>query len=149
MELSSLIKPTGLACPGTSIAEFFSECVKADVQGLPFQDADGNITGKASIRHVLKESCIPDFMVQHAHLLGNKIQHLLIPDSYVHEVLSLTIDDFILSRMAVATSATPITKALAIMENMDTTYLFIIDDGVYKGIVSIMGIAQVMLQIRR
>ncbi|MEE9397639.1 MAG: CBS domain-containing protein [Methylococcales bacterium] len=149
MELSSLIIPTGLAYPGTTVAELFSECVKADVQGIPFRDANGNIVGKASIRHVLKENCIPDFMVQHAHLLGDKIQHLLIPDNYVCEVLSLPIDDFILSTMAVATSATPITKAIAIMENMDATYLFIIDDGVYKGIVSIMGIAQAMLQIQR
>jgi CBS domain-containing protein len=145
MELTNLIIPTGTARPGMSVLEVFRECVRADVPGIPFQEMDGSITGKASIRHVLKETFIPDFMVKHAHLLGDKIHHLDIKESQLSDVLPLEIDPFILTEIAVVNSSTPIAKALATMEDLDTTYLFVIDDGVYKGIVSIMAIARTML----
>ncbi len=148
MELTDLIIPTGVARPGMTVAEVFTECVKADVPGIPFEDADGNIVGKASIRYTLKETCIPDFMVRHSHLLGNEISHLTIPDSHVREVLSLEVDPFILPRLAVASSTTPLAKALAIMENARTTYLFIIDDGEYRGVVFIMAIARAMMEVK-
>ena len=76
MELTDLIIPTSIARPGMSVHEIFTECVRADVPGIPFQEHDGNITGKACIRNVLKETCIPDFMVKHSHLLGDDIRHL-------------------------------------------------------------------------
>lgn len=145
MELTNLIITTATARPGMSVQEVFRECVRADVPGIPFQEMDGSITGKASIRHVLKETLIPDFMVRHAHLLGDEIQHLDIRKSHLSSVLPLEIDSFVLTKIAVVNSSTPIAKALATMESMDTTYLFVIDNGVYKGIVSIMAIARTML----
>ena len=147
MELTDLIIPTGVARPGMTVAEVFTECVKSDVPGIPFQGANGKIAGKASIRHILKESCIPDFMVSHSHLLGNEISHLTIPDSHVREVLAMDVDPFILPRIAVASSTTPLAKALAIMENVRTTYLFIVDNDEYLGVVFIMAIARAMLEI--
>lgn len=146
MELTNFIIPTSTARPGMSVLEVFSECVRADVPGIPFQELDGSITGKASIRHVLKETFIPDFMVKHAHLLGDDIRSLDIPGSQLSEVLPIDIDPFVLPKIAVVNSSVPIAKALATMEDMDTTYLFVIDDGVYKGIVSIMAIARTMLK---
>jgi len=145
MELTNLIIPTATARPGMSVEEVFRECVRVDVPGIPFQEKDGTITGKASIRYVLKETFIPDFMVKHAHLLGDEIRHLDIKENQLSEILSLDIDSFVLEKMAVVNSSTPIAKALATMEGLDTTYLFVIDDGVYKGIVSTMAIARTML----
>ena len=145
MELTNFIIPTGTARPGMSVLEVFRECVRADVPGIPFQEMDGNITGKASIRHVLKETFIPDFMVKHVHLLGDEIRHLDIKESQLSEVLPIDIDPFVLPEMAVINSSTPMAKALATMEDLDTTYLFVIDDGIYKGVVSIMAIARTML----
>ena len=128
-----------------TVRQVFQICVEADVPGIPFQSSDGLIVGKVSIRHILKESCIPDFMVRNAHLLGDHISHLVLSEAQVARVLVLSADDYVLSKIAVATSSTPLSKALAIMEEMDTTYLFVIDAGVYKGIVSVMGIAQAMM----
>lgn len=145
MEIIDLIKPTGIAHPGMSVQEAFRLCVEADVPGIPFKDAAGKMCGKVSIRHILKVTCIPDFMVQHSHLLGDAIHHLAIPREQVSDVLGLKIDDFVISTVAVATSKTSFAKALAIMEDRDTTYLFVCDDGVYKGIVSVMGIAKAMI----
>lgn len=76
MELRNFIIPTGIALPGMTVGEVFSECVRSDVPGIPFQTADGSITGKVSIRHILKETCIPHFMVKHAHLPGDDMRHL-------------------------------------------------------------------------
>jgi len=145
MQLKNLITPTGTARPGMSVLEVFRECVNADVPGIPFQEHDGSITGKVSIRHVLKETFIPDFMVRHAHLLGDEISHLDIPDSQLSEVLRLDIDPFVLPKIAMINSSVPIAKALATMEDLDTTYLFVIDEGVYKGVVTIMAIAHAIL----
>lgn len=146
MELTNFIIPTGTARPGMSVLEVFRECVRADVPGIPFQELNGSITGKASIRHVLKETFIPDFMVKHAHLLGDDLCHLRIPDNQIADVLSLDIDAFVLPKIAVVNSSAPIAKALATMEDLDTTYLFVIDDGVYKGSVSIMAIGRALLE---
>jgi len=145
LALTNLIIPTSTARAGMSVLDVFRECVRADVPGIPFQDEDGNIIGKASIRNVLKETLIPDFMVKHAHLLGDEIQHLNIKESQLSEVLLLDIEPFVLPDIAVVNSSTPIAKALATMEGHDTTYLFVIDDGVYKGVVSVMAIARTML----
>jgi hypothetical protein len=147
MQLSNLIIPTGVARPGMTVAQVFQECVRADVPGIPFQDADGKITGKASLRHVLKVNCIPDFMVQHSRLLGDELGSLQIREDHAREVLKLPIDPFILPEMAVASSATPVAKALAIMEDLDTTYLFVIDEGVYRGIISVMCVGRALLTL--
>ncbi len=146
MDLSGLIIPTGVARPGTLVKDVFAKCVDANVPGIPFCNEKGELVGKASIRHVLKITCIPDFMVKHARLLGNNIDKLAIKDDHIQHVMHLPIDDFVLKKMATANLTTPTTKALAIMEEFDTTYMFIINGSRYQGVVSIMGIAKVMLE---
>jgi len=146
MELSSLIIPTSEARPGMSVREVFLECVKHDVPGIPFRDADGRITGKASIRHVLKETCIPEFIWRHSGLLGDDIPTLKIPEDKAQAVLALPIDTFVLPDTAMVTSRVPIAKALAVMEHHDTTYLFVVDkEEQYRGVITIMAIARCML----
>lgn len=145
MKLVDLIKPTGVAKPGMRVQEAFRICVEADVPGVPFVGHNGQIAGKLSIRHVLKENCIPDFMVKHAHLLGDALHHLDISPDMARSVLAQPVDEFILPQGPQATSGTPFSKALAIMEEQDTTYLFVVDEGRYRGTVSIMGIAHAML----
>jgi CBS domain-containing protein len=145
MEISNLIIPTGVARPGMTVAEVFRECVRTDVPGIPFCGADGCIRGKASIRHILKEKCIPDFMVKHSHLLGDQLGRLHIQEEHAREVLALPVDPFVLPQVAEASAASPIAKILAIMEDLDTTYLFVTDGGDYLGVITIMGIARAML----
>ena len=146
MKLTDLFVPTAVATPGMAVSEVFRECVDKQVPGIPFRDSSGRIVGKASIRHVLKETCIPDFMVRHAGLLGDHIESLTIPAAKAQRLLQLTIDPFVLSDTAVINSEAPISKALAVMERHDTTYLFVIDDDRYFGVVSIMGIGKAVLQ---
>lgn len=147
MDLLQLAVPTATATPGMSVLTLFQACVEANVPGLPFRDASGRIVGKASMRHILKETCIPQFMVRHARLLGDNLEPLRVPDEKALRMLELRVDEFVLPDMAVVTPASPMAKAIAVMENHNTTYLFLIDaDGNYHGTVSIMGLAKSLLE---
>ena len=146
MKLLDLVVPTMVAAPGMLVEDVFRECIAKEVPGIPFRDATGQITGKASIRHVLKVSCIPDVMVKHAALLGDHLERLMVPADKAHSMLSLPIDPFVLPDMAVINSEAPLFKALAVMEKQDTIYLFVIDGDQYHGTVSIMGIGRAVLE---
>ena len=146
MSLIQFAVPTAIAVPGMTVRELFTECVKADVAGLPFRAANGKFIGKASIRHVFREVCISQAMIEHARLLGDNIKALRFPQIKEQWLLDLTIDDYILGDAATITPASPLTKALAIMESHDTTYLFVIDaEQNYHGTLSIVSLARRML----
>jgi hypothetical protein len=142
MSLRDLAIPTALATPGMLVSDLFRECVRVQMPGIPFRDASGRITGKASIRHILKMTCLPDYLIKHSHMLGDGIEHLRLPEIFGREILSQTIDAFILPDLSRVNSGAPVTKALAIMELDNTTYIFILDGDEYYGAVSIMSLAQ-------
>lgn len=146
MSLIQFAVPTAVAVPGMTVRALFAECVKADVAGLPFRAASGEIVGKASIRHVLREVCIPQAMIDHARLLGDSIEALRFPAIREQWLLDLTIDDYILADFATMTPASPLAKALAVMESHDTSYLFVIDaDHNYHGTLNIVSLARRLL----
>jgi hypothetical protein len=145
MSLRDLAIPTALAVPGMSVADLFTECIRVQMPGIPFRDATGRITGKASIRHILKMTCLPDYLIKHSHMLGDGIEHLRLPEIYGKEILHRSIDDFILPDLSSVNSNAPVSKALAIMELENTTYIFIQDGDEYHGAVSIMSLAQHLL----
>ncbi|MDP2433364.1 MAG: CBS domain-containing protein [Pseudomonadota bacterium] len=145
MSLRDLAIATTLAAPGMLVSDLVRECVRVQMPGIPFRDASGRITGKASIRHILKMTCLPDYLIQHSHMLGDGIEHLRLPEIHGREILSRTIDDFILPGLPRVNSSAPVSKALAIMEKEDTTYIFILDGDEYHGAISIMSLAQHLL----
>lgn len=147
MILRDIAIPTALAVPGMSVADLFHECIQAQMPGIPFRDSHGRITGKASIRHILKMTCLPDYLTRHSHILGDHMDHLRLPELHSREVLSRTIDDFILPTLPQVNSNAPISKALAVMEQEHTTYIFIIDGDNYFGAVSIMSLAAEMQKL--
>lgn len=148
MKLLDLVVPTAVATPGTLVETVFRECIDKQVPGIPYRDASGKIVGKASIRHVIKVTCIPDAMVKHAAILGDHLAGLAVPAEKARSMLALPIDPFVLPDMAVINSEAPLFKALAVMERYDTTYLFVIDEGVYHGTISIMGVGRAILDYR-
>ena len=148
INLLDIAVKTGVATTGMSIGDVFKECVKHNVPGIPFCDETGHVLGRISMRHAFKSTCIPQNVVDAAHLLGDDLHNISISDSLLETVLSLPVDDFVLEDMAIISAASPILKALAIMERYNTGYIFLIDKGVYGGIVTRMGIAQLMLIYR-
>jgi hypothetical protein len=143
--LDDVTVPTAVATPGMSVADLFCECIDKQVPGIPFRDRAGHLTGKASIRHVLKMNCIPDYMVQHASLLGDSLESLQVPEIKVRQMLKLKVDDFVLPETVHVSRKASVAKALAVMERHDTTYLFVVDGDDYAGCVSIMGIGAAII----
>jgi hypothetical protein len=141
VKLDDLIVPTAVATPGMLVADLFRECAAKQVPGIPFRNAQGHIIGKASVRHVLKLHCVPDYMVKNAGVLGNRLEGLTIVEDRAREMLDMPVDTFVLPDMAVVARNAPVAKTLAVMERHDTTYLFVIDGDEYHGCISIMGIA--------
>lgn len=148
MRLIDIIVPTRVVRPGMTIEEAFEECAARNVPGLPYCDAQGQVVGRVSIRNTLKLTCIPKYMVKAAHLLGDQLEHVRIPELQARQVLEMPVEPFVMENIATVTSESPVVKALAIMEQYNSGYIFLIDDGVYKGIVTRMGIAALMLRCR-
>ncbi len=146
MELIGIAIKTGVARAGMTVEEVFRECMRDDVPGIPFCDGEGDIVGKVSIRYILKETCIQDFIVSHARLLGHRSESLAIPDERVRQVVALPIDELVLSSVPTIQMGSSVVKALATMEEHDTTYIFLLDGKKYCGTVSIMAIARHMIE---
>jgi len=146
LKLDDLIVPTAVATPGMKVEALFRECASRQVPGIPFRDASGRITGKASIRHVLKLNCIPDYMVKHAALLGDRLASLTMPAEKARHLLQLDVDPFILPDVASVGRDAAVAKVLAVMERHDTTYLFVVDGDQYHGCISIMGIGEAIIR---
>ena len=147
-QLREVITPTRVARAGMSVGEVFEECVAKRVPGIPFCNTRGEVVGRVSLRHTLKMTCVPSYLVKGAHLLGNVIEEVLIPEELARDVLRMPAENFVLETRAVVTSATPVVKALAVMEQYNSSYAFVIDNGEYKGMVTRMWIASLMLKVR-
>ena len=101
------------------------------------------------MRYILRKNCIPEFMIRNVHLLGNTLSPLAIADNQVLELLSSPVDPFIRFDLTIVAPQATMAKVLAMMESNDTTYCFVVDNGRYLGIITIMDIAQHMLSVEQ
>jgi len=148
MELTDILVPTCTAHSGMTVAEIFTECLSCHVPGLPFLDEQGQLTGKISIRNILKHTCLPDYLVSHADLIGDLEGYISNPILKANNILAMPIESFLLEDHPSTDSQSSPLKAIALMERYDTTYLFIVDDGAYKGVVNVLGIARSLLDMK-
>jgi|TARA_Y100000310_G_scaffold71677_1_gene67574 CBS domain-containing protein len=146
MILANLAKPTEVAKSGMTLREALDICVNCDVPGIPFVNDAGDIVGRICIRETLRKTCIPSYVVDAAHVLGDDIHEVNIPELHAADLLSQPVDHYILTTFNTVTSLSPVIKGLAIMEQLQSDYLFLVDDGEYKGVVTHMGIAQRLLE---
>ena len=145
MKIKHISIPTRVARPGMTVGEVMRECVEKDVPGIPFVDAEGQIAGRFSVRHLFLLSCLPSDILHGAHLLGDDVEHLDFPHIKAEELMAQTVDDYIFPdaiRMAPNFQAI---KALAIMEQYNTEYLFVSDGDDYQGVVTRMSIAKAIV----
>ena len=132
---------------GMLVRDVFAECGRAHVQALPFVDASGRITGRVTLKNIMKFACLPEHMVAMAPLLGSFMSCVDNAQEKVSEVLRSTVDAYVREPHVAIRSDEPAIKALAVMEKHDTSYVFVVDDGQYKGIVTIQGIAAKMSEL--
>ena len=129
------------------VAEVFAECGRAHVQALPFVNEAGEITGRVTLKNIMKYSCLPDYMVETASMLGNFLSCVDNAEEKIKKVLCTPITDYVRQPHATIASDAPAIKALAMMEKNDTSYIFVVDAGEYRGIITIQGIAAAMSRL--
>lgn len=145
MKLEHLSISTGVLRKGMTLREFFEESVRCNVPGLPYVDYQGKVVGRLSIRDVYKRMAVPDYLLRVADGLGDLSDKIDLPDMKVREALALPVETYLLENMPSVSAQSSIVKALAIMELHNSSYIFLIEDGDYKGLVTRMLIAKRML----
>ncbi len=149
MILDKLAHPTQVMRFGDKVRDFFERCTECGVPGLPFVDGSGRVVGRVSMRHIFRERCIPRYILDSAHLLGDDIHEVNIPSQSAFELLEQPVEGFVLKQYAHATPNSPIIKGLAIMEKLSTNYIFIMEGEEYQGIVTRRDIARRMVEATR
>jgi len=147
MKLDNIVISTGVAHAGMTVSAAFRQCLQHPVSCIPVVDTDNRVIGRFSIRETLRMVYIPEIAVEYADILGDDLGEITVPEEHARQLLRLTIDRFILPEFHEIHSSSPVIKAVTLMEKHETDNLFVIDDGVYRGVVTIEAIARRMLKI--
>jgi predicted transcriptional regulator len=142
VNLKEVTVQTRVAKAGMTVREVFEECTRMHVPGLPVCDDHDQVTGRVTLKHILKRFCLPDYLVEMAAILGEQISHVQDMDMMANQLLDDQIDTYIQIPHASTTSASSAVKALALMEKIDTSYLFVIDEGKYQGVVTLQNLSK-------
>ncbi|MGD2117731.1 MAG: CBS domain-containing protein [Chromatiales bacterium] len=145
MDIMTCLVPTGVARDGMTFGEALQECVDKRVPGIPYVDDDGNIIGRFSVRNSFFRASIPKDLIKGAHLLGDDLEHLEMPQQHIKELLALPIHNMVLEHIVTLRPKSQMITALALMEKFNTAYLFVTDDTQYHGVVTRLGIARQIL----
>jgi predicted transcriptional regulator len=149
LKLEHLAIPTGVMHKAMTVRDFFEEAVRCNVPGLPYVNDQGEIVGRLSVRDVYKHMAVPDSLIRVANALGDSAKNIDLHDMKVMETLSLPVETYLLEHMPTVSPHSSIVKALALMELYNSGYIFLIDEGEYKGVVTRMLIADRMLRCVR
>ena len=137
MNVEQVLIPTKVAKAGMTVREFFKECSDVNTPALPYCDGSGLITGRVTVKNVLKCSCLPEYLVEMARVLGEQISNVQDMEAIAKQLLKDPVELYIQAPHISLTSASSVIKALAMMEHSDTSYIFVVDQGQYKGVVTI------------
>jgi len=144
--LAEIILHTPVATPGMVVADTFSLIAQHRLPGIPFMDRNGKLAGRVSVKHVLATSCIAKDVLNHAHLLGDFLDSLRIPPQRLQEIMQMPIEPFIIPALPSISSYSPFIKALALMEQYNSSYIFVIDDDKYQGMITLEDLARFVLE---
>ena len=138
--------PTEVASAGMTVRQVFEECLRAHTPGLPFCDDHGLVTGRVTLKYILKRQYLPEHLVEMVRVLGENSSAVEDMELLAKELFENRIDSYLQRPHASLTSASSIIKALALMEKLDTGYLFVIDEGQYIGVVTLQILSRAILQ---
>jgi len=147
MKLDGITARTGVVCAGMTVGDAFRLCLQHPVSCIPFVDGNNRVTGRFSLRETLRMACIPEIAVRYADILGDDLGKITVPETFARQLLGLPVEGFILSDICAVHSSSPAVKAITLMERYEVDDAFVIDDGVYKGVVTIEAIARHLLEL--
>jgi CBS domain-containing protein len=145
MKLKTITIHTRVVKAGMTVREVFEECTRANTPGLPVCDDHDRVTGRVTLKYILKRSCLPDYLVEMAPILGEQISHVQDIESLAKQLLDSRIEPYIQHPHSSTTSASSTVKAPALMEKIDTSYFFVIDEGRYRGVVTLQSLCKTIL----
>ncbi len=147
MNLEHIVIPTIAAKAGMNVGEVLRECARRHTPAIPFVDAHGKITGRVTVKHITVTMCIPDHLVKMAHLLDDDMSVLRKAESRIADMMAQPVDSFVQETKIQCAMNTPLIKLLAVMEQNDTSYMFVVENGQYQGVLTIPGIAVQLMKM--
>lgn len=144
MKLKQILIPTRVANASMTVREVFMECGRANIPALPFCTKSGRIAGRVTLKNILKISCLPDYMIESARILGEEMSCMEDVEAKAKRLLDTPVEPYVQEPTLSLSSDAPVIKALALMEQNDTSYLFVVDDGQYQGAVTIQCLAKML-----
>ena len=145
MKLQQILTPTKVARPGMKVRELFDECTRIGTPGLPFCDSSERVVGRVTMKNIFKHCFLPDFMIELASVLGEQLSHMQDMDAETNKLLDSPVDSYVRRAHILLPPDAPIIKALAMMEKYSTSYVFVVDEGRYIGVVTIGSLASALL----
>jgi len=149
MKLKQILIPTRVAKASMMVREIFMECGRANIPALPFCTKSGRIAGRVTLKNILKISCLPDYMIESARILGEEMSCMEDVEAKAKRLLDTPVEPYVQEPTLSLSSDAPVIKALALMEQNDTSYLFVVDDGQYQGTVTIQCLAKMFSRLGR
>lgn len=74
--------PTGVISSGSTVAEAFSECLRCNVEGIPFVDSADRIIGQFSVHDTIKKFCrLNNIIITEADMLEDYIGGLELQEN--------------------------------------------------------------------
>ena len=149
MKLKQILIPTRVAKASMMVREVFMECGRANIPALPFCTKSCRIAGRVTLKNILKISCLPDYMIESAMILGEEMSCMEDVEAKAKRLLDTPVEPYVQEPTLSLSSDAPVIKALALMEQNDTSYLFVVDDGHYQGAVTIQCLAKMFSRLDR
>jgi predicted transcriptional regulator len=148
MRLERLATMTGFMRHGMTLRDFFQETVRCKVPGLPFVDVQDQIIGRISLRDVYKTIAVPDNILRIADAMsdGEQMNKLGLQEIKILELMDTPVENYLLEKIPSVSPSSAVVKALALMEVHNSSYIFLIENGKYEGVVTRMIIAERMLE---
>ncbi len=147
MNVKQAMISSRVADNGMTVRELFEECARANLPGLPFCDDQGRIVGRVTLKNVLKRSCLPEYMVELAHVLGERFSHMEDMTVDIIHLLDKPVAPYVQEPHLSLESDSTAVKALAMMEQSDTSYILVVDQGHYLGTVTIHSLASTLAAV--
>jgi CBS domain-containing protein len=147
MKIDQIMITTKTATGDMSVREFVMECTRANIPGLPFTTPSGRISGRVTLKNVFKTSCLPDYIVETARILGDQLNCLDDIEGKTKEMMDSPVESFMQEPHLEIEADAAALKALAMMEQADTSYIFVVDEGRYRGVVTIQSLARKLASI--
>ena len=147
MTLIDVLIPTKIIRPGMKVRDVFIECGKLNVHSLPYCNSEGVLSGRLTLKNIMKFSCLPEHMVELANLLGSQMSCVENAEDKAREIICNPVEPYVRKVAETISSKEPLIKALAMMEKNETSYIFVVDEGKYRGLITIQHIARNMSEL--